>query len=415
MKYVVIGNGVAGINACLEIRNRDEDSDITVVSKETPYFFSRTALMYIGMGDMRLQDTEPFERGEYKKLGIDLIQEKAERIDTGGKKVTLADDSELAYDKLLLATGAVPATYGWPGLDLDGVCYLISFQHVQTLIEKLQYAKRGVIVGGGLVGIELAEVFVSRGIQVDYFMKDTHFWKPTLVEEEGRWVENIMESHGVTLHRETQLAEINGVNGRVTGVATDRGDTIPCDVVGIATGVQPDTDLASNSGIPCGRGVLTNSRLETHTSSVYAAGDCAEIESDGSTENFVKAVWYLSRDMGRTAGANMAGDTREYVPGYWYNSAKFFDREYTCAGKTGPLDEGEKAFYYQDKRHSARIIHDGEKKVLGFSFIGSRWDHNMLISFIREKRTLSFFLDHYREALFETELTPLFSLGAGSV
>jgi NADPH-dependent 2,4-dienoyl-CoA reductase/sulfur reductase-like enzyme len=154
--------------------------------------------------------------------------------------------------------------------------------------------------------------------------------------------------------------------------------------------------------------------METRVPSVYAAGDCIELETPENESNSVQSIWYVARDMGTVAGANMAGESREYAPGLWYNSAKFFDKEYTSAGKYGPLDDGEKDYCYQDSRHSIRIIYSDDG-VKGFSCIGSRWDHNRLIRFIEDKSSLSCFLEHHREALFETEFTPVFSLGEGVV
>ncbi|MDP5100831.1 MAG: FAD-dependent oxidoreductase, partial [Nonlabens sp.] len=167
---VIIGNGIAGITAARHIRKLS-NKRITVISGETPYFFSRTALMYVYMGHMKFEHTQPYENWFWDKNRIELKQAWVSQIDTDAKRLVFYDTSTLEYDKLIIATGSVPNKFGWPGQDLKGVQGLY---HASDLDLLERYApnntvcKRAVIVGGGLIGIELAEMLHSRHIPVTF-------------------------------------------------------------------------------------------------------------------------------------------------------------------------------------------------------------------------------------------------------
>ena len=412
MNHVIIGNGVAGIRAAMAIRAADRKSSISVVSQETPYFFSRTALMYIAMGAMRLEDTEPFERRRYDEMNISLVHDRALWVDRKSKAVALEHGGALRYDRLLLATGSVPAMFGWPGADLEGVVNFVSCQDIERVMALAKKAKHAVIVGGGLIGIELAEVLRHCGIGVTFLIREPWFWPRALSREEGALVERLMANEGIRVLTGTELVSINEKSRKAAGVTTSSSEEIAADIVGITAGVVPDISLAKNSGIPADRGVLVNDRMETEVPGIYAAGDCAERKGAGPLS--VISIWYAARDMGSTAGVNMSGGSAVYDPGPWYNSAKFFDLEYTVAGAYLPGD-GDETWYREDTggRASVRMVHRGGR-VLGFSMIGSRWDHEALLRFIREGLGPDAALERLDEARFDAEFSIPWKPSAGT-
>jgi NADPH-dependent 2,4-dienoyl-CoA reductase/sulfur reductase-like enzyme len=411
MKHVILGNGVAGITAAFTIKERRPEDSVTVISQETDYYYSRTALMYIAMDELRLQDTEPFERREYGDRGIELIRDNAVRIDPQSRNVVLASGRSLEYHRLLLATGALPQKPFRTTSDPDGIVYFVSYQDLENLIrltrEDQSNLKNGAVVGGGLIGIELCEVLLHKGYSVRYLIRSDHFFRAGLIKEEGRLVEEHMRKHGLDVHTGCSLEEIESENGRVTGVKTNTG-RFPCSVLGIAAGVTANTETAAASGIETGRGIRCTPDLRTGTEHIFTAGDCAEIVNPDGRDNFIRTIWYSARDMGRVAGCNMTGGRDVYDPGPWYNSAKFFDLEYTVCGKIFPEGGDEENYLFIDRKteQSVRAVHNG-RQVLGFTMVGKRWDHSVLLEFIRENRSLEYFLNHYREAVFEPENTPL--------
>jgi NAD(P)H-nitrite reductase large subunit len=195
---VIIGNGISGVTAARHIRKNSDDK-ITIISAETKYFFSRTALMYVYMGHMKFEHTQPYENWFWEKNSIDLKEGFVENINTKEKILNFSNGENLAYNKLIIATGSKPNKFGWPGQDLIGV---MGMYHKQDLEKLEKYApdkktcRRAVIVGGGLIGIELAEMLRSRNIPVTFLVRETSFWNGVLPAQESAMInEHIIEHH----------------------------------------------------------------------------------------------------------------------------------------------------------------------------------------------------------------------------
>ena len=207
---VIIGNGISGVTLARHIR-KNSDHQITIVSAETDYFFSRTALMYVYMGHMKFEHTQPYEKWFWKKNRIELKKGYVETVDTDNKQLIFSNKETLNYNKLVIATGSKPNKFGWPGQDLKGV---MGMYHKQDLENLEVYApnnktcKRAVIVGGGLIGIELAEMLHSRQIPVTFLVRETSFWNGVLPKGESEMInEHIRENH-IDLRLGVNLKEI---------------------------------------------------------------------------------------------------------------------------------------------------------------------------------------------------------------
>lgn len=238
-KIVIIGNGISGVTAARHIR-KNSDHNILIISAESKHFFSRTALMYIYMGHMKYEHTKPYEDGFWEKNRISLKQAFIDKIDFKGKILYTDNEEEIHYDKLILATGSKPKMLGWNGADLNGVQGLYSLQDLELLEQNTKRIENAVIVGGGLIGVELSEMLLSRNISVTFLVRDKTFWGSVLPKEEGSLVSNHIKKHHVNLKFETELDEIIGENGNVTAVKTKNGDFIDCQLVGITIGVHPN-------------------------------------------------------------------------------------------------------------------------------------------------------------------------------
>ena len=174
MNIVIIGNGITGITAARHIRKRS-NYRITVISSESEYFFSRTALMYVYMGHEKFENIQPYENGFWEKNKIELIRDYVTFIDTENKRVDLAGGIVVNFDKLILATGSRSNKFGWKGQDLNGVQGLYSLQDLELLEENSKNISRCVIVGGGLIGIELAEMLRSRNKKVTMLVREDSY------------------------------------------------------------------------------------------------------------------------------------------------------------------------------------------------------------------------------------------------
>lgn len=404
---VIIGNGITGITTARHVRKLS-DSSITVISNETDHFYSRTALMYIYMGHMGYEQTKPYENWFWQKNRIDLVRGAVTKIDTDQKELRLEDGRSIHYDRLVITTGSKSNKFGWPGQDLPGVQGLYSYQDLELLENNTKDCSHAVIVGGGLIGIELAEMILSRNIPLTILVRENYYWDNILPMEEARMIGNHVLEHGVDLMLNTNLKEmLAGKEGRVRAIVTQNGIEIPCDFVGLTPGVHPNIDLVKDTKIETNRGVLVNDYLETNIKDVYAAGDCAEIKVDGDSRNLVEQLWYTGRLQGLALAKTICGDRTQYDRGIWFNSAKFFDIEYQTYGFVSNVPvEGEETFYWEhpDKRQCVRFVYKSfSNELIGMNFFGIRMRQEVCQRWIKERRTIEFALENLREANFDPE------------
>lgn len=447
MKVVIVGNGVAGMEAALVVKQREPDADLCLVSEESEHFFSRTALMWVVSGQLGHADIEPLERDVYARLGIRRVRARAVGIDAGARCLKLAGDlPDLPFDRLLIACGSRPRPGPWPGSDLRGVGHFVTMQDLEWLEAELHggstkggppnagghlahttndspylprevaaktrgaLARRSCVVGGGLIGIEAVEVMHAAGLQPRFFIREEWFWPIALDGKESAWIADRMREHGVDVHLQEGIEGFEGDDaGNVVAVKTDRGERYEVDLGVIAIGVMPNTDWLKGSSIELDRqgGIVVDEGLETSVPGVFAAGDCASVRwFEGSRRP--EQLWYTGREQGRVAGRRLMGDDASYARGPWYNSAKLFDIEYTTVGLVNMNVEGEQNFSFEERgsvRSTTRVVlaHD---RVIGFNLLGRRWDHEVLLRFIAERRSLDYTLEQLGEASFDTEFVP---------
>lgn len=414
MKHIVIiGNGIAGVTAARHIRKLS-DYKITIISAETDHFFSRTALMYVYMGHMKYEHTKPYEDYFWKKNRIDLVRAYVETVEVTNKKLITSDGQSIPYDSLILATGSTPNKFGWPGQDLDGVQGLYSYQDLEKLEKNApnkEVCNRAVIVGGGLIGIELAEMLRTREIPVTFLVREASFWNGVLPSGESQMLNNHILSHHIDLRLNTNLKEIKAdENGRAKSIIIqETGEEIPCNVVGLTAGVSPNISFLKNSALELGRGIKVNRFLQTNVPDVYAIGDCAEQHQPIGNRRPIEAVWYTGRMMGETVAQTICGNPTEYKPGHWFNSAKFLDIEYQTYGWV--FSESIKK---EDEQHFHWMHPDGDKCItvayqkntnlfLGINTFGIRMRHETFDTWLTEKRSVDYVMEHLSKANFDPE------------
>jgi NAD(P)H-nitrite reductase large subunit len=408
MKHLVIlGNGIAGVTTARHVR-KQSDMKITIISGESDHFYSRTALMYIFMGHMTYENTKPYEDWFWEKNKIDLVRGFVNRIDTDNKELSLEDGNKISYDILVLATGSQSNKFGWPGQDLPGVQGLYSLQDLELLEENSKNISRAVIVGGGLIGFELAEMLSSRRIPVTFLIREKDCWDIILPRNEARLVNRHIIEHGIDLRLSTKLQEIlPGKDGRVKSVITNRNEEIDCQFVGLTVGVHPNISIVKESQIATNMGILVNDYLETNMKDVYAAGDCVEIISQEGDLNRVEQLWYTGKMHGEALAKTICGERTKYNRGIWFNSAKFFDIEYQTYGYVGPKNQaGEKSFYWEhkDRNKCLRIVYEeNTNAVKGFNIFGMRFRHRICEEWISEGKPIEHVLSHIRDANFDPE------------
>ena len=412
---VIIGNGIAGITTARHVRQQNSTARITVISAESEHFYSRTALMYIYMGHMTYEHTKPYEDWFWKKNRIDLVNGYVKEVDIRAKCVRLLEGTWLDYDALVIATGSISSTFTWPGQEATGVQGLYGLPDLERIEQYTKGIDRAVVVGGGLIGIELAEMLHSRHIAVTMLVRDTHYWSSTLPAEEGDLIGRHVHQHGVDLQLQTELKQILADDsGRVRAVVTTDGREIACQFVGLGVGVTPNISFLNGSGIELGKGVLVNEFFETNIPDVYAIGDCNEFRepvtgSDGSLRKSIEQIWYTGRMHGETLAQTLCSTRTAYQPGVFFNSAKFFDIEYQTYGTmNAKLAEGEQTYYWEHPkgRQCLRINYrTADQGVVGIHALGLRLRHAVCERWIREHRPLPTVLNQFSQADFNPEFS----------
>ena len=447
MRIVIIGNGVAGMEAALAVRKREPTWEVTLISEESDHFFSRTALMWVFSGQMSHRDIEPLERDAYERLGFRRVRARAIGIDPVNRRVPLAGGQRsIPYDRLLIASGSRPRPGPWPGGDARGVGHFVTMQdldwyerevhggasrsggppradaHAGTSTSDSPYRLREVaaerrgqlarqlaVIGGGLIGIEAVEVAVAAGLRPHFFIREEWFWPIALDPRESQWISARMAEHGVEVHLEHEVEALEtDADGNVAAVRTNQG-RYESDCVVVAIGVAPNTTWLAGSALELDErgGIVVDEGLQTSVPDVFAAGDCAAVRWFDGTRR-PEQLWYTARDQGRVAGRRLLGDAPRYDRGTWYNSAKLMDVEYTTAGLVNWNLEREKSWFFEEQgrvRSTTRVVVQDDQ-VVGFNMLGRRWDHTVLIRWIEEQRSLDWVLGHLNDAAFDTELVP---------
>ena len=409
----IIGNGISGITAARHIRKLS-NKKITVISSETDYFFSRTALMYVYMGHMKFKHTQPYENWFWDKNDIALKKGFVKQIDASQKTLIFSDGEQLTFDKLIIATGSKPNKFGWPGQDLKGVVSLYHKQDldaIETHAPNNTVCKRAVIVGGGLIGIELAEMFHSRHIPVTFLVRENSYWSGILPSGESEMINNEIRKNGIDLRLASNLKQINAnTDGSVKSIViAETGEEIECDVVGLTAGVSPNIGFLENSSIETNRGILVDRNLQTNIKDIYAIGDCAEQRTAVEGRRPIEAVWYTGRIMGETVAQTICKKETLYTPGHWFNSAKFFDIEYQTYGWVNSerhMKPNEAHFHWMhaDQTKCLTISFDKTTQAfLGINTFGIRMRHEIFNRWLDQNKTIDYVLEHLEIAHFDPE------------
>jgi NAD(P)H-nitrite reductase large subunit len=412
MHLVIIGNGITGVSCALAVRRLRPDARITLVSSESAHHYARTALMYVYMGHLRAQDIKPYEDWFWDENRLALVHATATSLNTAENFVVLDNGTALTYDQLLLATGSESRRAGWPGQHLAGVQGLVNLPDLAAMTRDTHGITRGVVVGGGLIGVELAEMLHTRGIEPVVLVREGRYWASVLPPEESNLVDRQFEENRVPVRYNTELREILGdASGRVRAVVTAAGEEIECQWVGLAIGVAPNVTLAKTSLLETDRGILVDAFLRTNVPNVYAAGDCAQHRQPAAGEVPIEQLWYTGRMQGETVAHTLCGQPTPYRRGIWFNSAKFFNLEYQTYGQApaGPV-AGLESFYWEHPsgRAALRVYFRAAAPhaVVGFNAMGLRLRQAVCEQWIGQSAAVTAVMAQLGAANFDPEFFP---------
>lgn len=404
---VIIGNGISGITCARHIR-KHSSYRITVISSETEHFYSRTALMYIYMGHMTYEHTKPYEDFFWDENRISLVYDYVKMVDSKDRILIMEKSDQINYDKLIIATGSRPRLAEWPGEKLKGVQGLYGMPDLRKMEENTRNAKRAVVVGGGLIGVEMAEMLLTRDIPVTLFVREETYWGHVLPPEEADMVGRHLREHHVDLRLKTEIATIDDDgSGRVASVTTTAGEQIDCQFVGLTIGVQPNIGFLKDSPVETDRGILVNEYFETSVPDIYAIGDCVQHRNPPPGRKPVEQIWYTGRIHGETLAMTLTGTKIAYKPGTFFNSAKFFEIEYQVYGDPQAcLAGGHKSIYWEHSsgKKAIRITYAVETgKVSSFNLMGVRYRHAVCDEWLKTGADIKTVLENLERANFDPE------------
>ena len=306
--YLIAGGGIAALSAAEAIRNRDKTGKVILVSAENTLPINRPMLSKNMVIAARVENSlaiKPEEWFEEKQINL-LLEASVTAIHPPSKTVVLNNGTELRYDKLICATGAECFILPLPGKDLDGVITVRHLDDVDRIWTKLPKAKNAVVIGGGVLGLEVASELKKARLKVTVLEAAPKLMSRQLDDETGDVLVTTAAEYGIPIYTGVKITEITGTS-TVTGVKLDDGTVFPAELVIMSCGNRANIDAAQQVGITCDRAIVVSERMETNLPDIYAAGDCAQLYGT----NF--QLWAEATEQGRVAGANAVGDRIKYV------------------------------------------------------------------------------------------------------
>lgn len=303
--FVILGNGAAGISAAEAIRERNETCSITMISREAEYSYNRPMLTKSLSSLVSAEEILIHPVDWYEENGItNILNTEVVKLDARNKTVLLGDGRSIPYDKCIYALGAECFVPPIQGSDKPEVIAIRNMEDVKKAKELAGAAKKAVVIGGGVLGLEAAWE-LSKLCEVTVLEVADKLMVRQLDDKAGEILGELIKKAGIQFRVNASIAEIMG-DGKVTGVALKDGEIYAADLVIISCGIRPNIDLARECGIITNRAIVVNEKMETGKEDIYACGDCAEYQGT----NY--AVWSQAITMGKVAGANAAGESEDY-------------------------------------------------------------------------------------------------------
>jgi len=387
-RYVIVGNSAGGIGAAEAIREVDRESPVTIISEEEYLAYSRPLISEYLAGEKSLREMLYRDEGFYARRRIETrLGQRVQRVNPDGW-LELASGERLEWDRLILATGGRPIVPPMAGRELKGVYTFTTLGDAQALARALVGSKRVVVVGGGLIGLSVTEALVKRGMRVHLVELKDRVLSLVLDEVASRLVEERLLQAGVDvltgLSVEAVLPRASNPD-QVGAVALSDGRELGCDLVVVAIGVAPRTELAMTAGLQVNRGIVVDRRMATSVPGIYACGDAAEAYDFLLDANRVVPIWPSAYLGGRVAGLNAAGRPREYPGGTSMNSLNYFGLCVASAGDLGTNGHaGLETITRGAERGRYRKVVLRDDRVVGFVMAGEVEPAGLLLGLMRD-------------------------------
>ncbi len=397
MRLIIVGGGAAGSEAALEARKFDKNAEITIIEKQNFPQYSLCGLPYVISGDIdKFDNLIIFPKEFYEKQKIKLLlQKEIKKINPQDKKVILEDNSEIGYDSLILATGAMPCNYKIDYKYPKGVYFIRTLEDAIDLSKKIDTSKKVIIYAygwgckgeckgciSGRISLEMAYALKNRGLEVTIVSKENRPLRQQIDRDMSELIVDYLKAKGINLITDKTVLNISGED-KVKGLIADN-ELIDADIIIMASGTRTNTYLAKECGIETQKGIKTDSRLQTSIDGIFACGDCASVKYFFTGEQISSSLGTNAVRGGKIAGINAVGGNLELNPVINLMIMDLFDLKIGAFGLTednlakmgieyvkAKYKGKSRAEYYPGcKEIFIKILASKEGDILGFQAIG---------------------------------------------
>jgi len=387
--HVIIGDGIAGASAAESIREGDPDAEVTVLTEEGEALYNRILIKEFAKGKLPEAPVSIHDPEWYDERDIDLhLDTVVTEVDTDAHEVYTHGGETYEYDKLLVATGGTPTQLPVDNSDADGVHHFWTFQDARAIKESAADAEKGVVVGAGLLGIDLAAICGAQGVDAHYLMRGESWWRYALSPEGAEVIHEAMEDIGVTPVFDSGVDHFEtDEDGHVTAAVDPNGERFEADFAGVAIGLNFNTEFLRGSGVETDDGILTDEYMRTNVEDVYAAGDITRFHDVIVGDRAQNGAWGSAKEQGSIAGQNMVADGPEaefsWVSSY---SITHFDFPFLSFGHPTRGDDSVER-KYDDGTWRRVALKDG--RVIGGVLVGDLSAQSVLKKLARRQLDVS--------------------------
>ncbi|MFC7019482.1 MULTISPECIES: NAD(P)/FAD-dependent oxidoreductase [Haloarcula] len=398
--HVIIGDGIAGASAAETIREKDPDASVTVLTDEGEALYNRILIKEFAKGKLPEAPISIHDPEWYDDRDIDLqLNTHVTDIDTDAHEVNTHTGDTYEYDKLLVATGGTPAQLPVENSDADGIDHFWTFQDARRIAEHAEDAEQGIIVGAGLLGIDLAAVCAAQGVDAKYLMRGNRWWRYALSKDGAEIIHDALRENGVEPVFESGVDHFEvDDDGHVTGAVDPDGNHYDGEWAGVAIGLDFNTEFLGGTDIELDDGVVVDEYMQTAAEDVYAAGDITQFYDTILNARAQNGAWGSAKEQGSVAGQNMVADGEErefrWVSSY---SITHFDFPFLSFGHPARGDD-EAARKYSDSEWRRLAFENGQ--LIGGVLIGDLSQQSKFKKLIREERLVA----EKKEMLLEKEV-----------
>ena len=398
--YVVVGDGIAGSSAAETLRERAPDADITVLTEEGEALYNRILIKEYAKGKLPEAPISIHDESWYEDHDVDLrLNTVVTDLRPEDNEIETHDGETLTYDKLLLATGGTPTQIPVENAGADGIHHFWTFQDARRIKEDAEASDRAVVVGAGLLGIDLAAICGAQNVDANYLMRGECWWRYALTPEGGEIIHDALREIGVepVFDSGVDHFEVDD-DGHVEAAVDPNGERYPCDWAGVAIGLDFNVELLQGTEIETDDGVLVDEYMQTSDEDIYAAGDVTRYHDTITGEREQNGSWGSAKEQGAIAAANMVADggaeAFRWVSTY---SITHFDFPFLSFGHP-TIGEEYAERKYSDTEWRRIAFKDG--KIVGGVLIGDLSAQSAYKRLMKEERVVA----DQREALLEKQV-----------